>query len=144
MKKILLILLIFSLRFISFKYIETNKSKQELQNSIDKAFKYQLSKIRDSLSLKVDESSYRMILTSTSNAATMSKLTSYEDVNDNLDISLHNLYISLREEKSKNKVLARTAELRDIFLKLVDEPTNKEALDNLMKITDETFFHVKD
>ncbi|CAN7249388.1 hypothetical protein LJR153_001080 [Paenibacillus sp. LjRoot153] len=143
-KTYLIILLVFALVFIGYKYTDAVKSSKQLQSSIDKNFKSQLSNISSSLSMKVDETSYRIILTSVSNAAAMSVLTSYENLNDNLDISLYNLYISLREEKSKNKVLARTDELREIFMKLVNEPSNKDALVSLMKFTDETFFHVKE
>lgn len=138
-KTYLIILLVFALVFIGYKYTDAVKSSKQLQSSIDKNFKSQLSNISSSLSMKVDETSYRIILTSVSNAAAMSVLTSYENLNDNLDISLYNLYISLREEKSKNKVLARTDELREIFMKLVNEPSNKDALVSLMKFTDETF-----
>ncbi|MNR55996.1 hypothetical protein D3C85_1764790 [compost metagenome] len=74
----------------------------------------------------------------------MSGLTSFEKVNDDLDISLYNLYISLREEKSKEKILARIEELHEIFFIMVQDPTSKEATNKLIQIADETFFKVKD
>ncbi|MNL62478.1 hypothetical protein D3C87_1865030 [compost metagenome] len=74
----------------------------------------------------------------------MSELTSFEEINDDLDISLNDLYISLREEKSKDKVLARIEELRGIFLMMVQDPTSKEATNNLIQIANETFFNAKE
>ena len=71
----------------------------------------------------------------------MSQLTSFEKTNNNLDISLHNLYISLREEESKELVSSRVEELRDIFSILVQDPSSHEATDKLIQIANETFFN---
>ncbi|WP_170308050.1 hypothetical protein [Paenibacillus dakarensis] len=94
--------------------------------------------------MRVDDYTYRSMISSVYNVAAMSELTSYEKINDELDISLYNLYISLREEKSKDKVLERIEELHDIFFIMVQDPTSKEATNKLIKIADETFFKVKD
>ncbi|GKU78975.1 hypothetical protein L3i20_v233720 [Paenibacillus sp. L3-i20] len=67
----------------------------------------------------MNDYAYRSVLSSVSNVASISDLTSYEEQNDNLDISLYNLYFSLREDKSKDKVLSRAVELRDTFTVLV-------------------------
>ncbi|SEM50067.1 hypothetical protein SAMN05518847_1012 [Paenibacillus sp. OV219] len=84
------------------------------------------------------------MISSVSSVAAMSELTSFEDVNDDLDISLHNLYISLREVKSKDRVLARTEELHEVFFTLVQDPSSKEATNKLIQIANETFFNVKE
>ncbi|MEK3885789.1 hypothetical protein [Paenibacillus sp. PL2-23] len=49
-----------------------------------------------------------------------------------------------RNSGSKEKVLARIDELRDIFFLLVQEPASKEATNKLLIIVDETFFNVPD
>ncbi|AEI41681.1 hypothetical protein KNP414_03123 [Paenibacillus mucilaginosus KNP414] len=91
------------------------------------------------MSLTMNDDTYRSVLSSVSNAASISDLTSYEEQNDSLDISLEYLYISLREDKSKDKVLSRADELRDIFLVIMTDPASKEATDKILKITEETF-----
>jgi hypothetical protein len=142
-----LILLIFSLVLcilLSLKYIETKNSKDYLQESVDQTFKYQLHQVLSSLSMKMSEYSYRTLLSSVSNASSLSELTSYEDMNDNLDISLHNLFIALREERSKDKVLLRLDELREIFVVLVQDPVNHEVTERLIRINIETFFNAKE
>ncbi|AEI44528.1 hypothetical protein KNP414_06004 [Paenibacillus mucilaginosus KNP414] len=53
---------------------------------------------------------------------------------------MNNLYIALREDKSKDKVLSRADELRDIFILLVQDPASKEAVEKIIDITEETFF----
>src|SRR5690606_41520982 len=100
----------------------------------------QLHNVLGSLSLLVDEYSYRLMISSVYSVSQMSELTSYEKINDDLDISLHYLYISLREEKSKEKVIARIEELHDIFFIMVQDPTSKEATNRLIEIANETFF----
>lgn len=94
--------------------------------------------------MQVDDYAYRSIISNVNSLAVMSELTSYEELNDDLDISLHNLYISLREEKSKEKVLARNEELREIFFTMVQDPASKEATNKLIQIAHETFFSVKE
>ncbi|AJS58991.1 hypothetical protein [Paenibacillus sp. IHBB 10380] len=142
--KYLTLLLILLLLITGYKSYESNRATQNLQDNIDNTFKYQLSNVLSSLSMKVNDYTYRSILASVSNVASLSELTSFEDNNDNLDITLNNLYISLREERSKDKVLSRIDELREIFFVLVQDPTSKEATDKLIKITNDTFFNVKD
>ncbi|WP_271755167.1 hypothetical protein [Cohnella sp. JJ-181] len=127
-----------------FKFIESQDQRRDLENSIDVAYKQQLSNVLGSFSMQVNEYTYRSMISSVYSALEMSELTSYDKVNDDLDIGLHYLYISLREEKSKEKVLARTEELHDIFFMMVQDPTSKEATDKLIQIADETFFKVPD
>ncbi|RCW38755.1 hypothetical protein [Paenibacillus prosopidis] len=133
-------LLFLGLIIMGYNYVEGNTKAQNLQNSIDTKFKYELSNVLGSLSMMMNDYTYRSVLSSVSNVASISELTSYEEQNDNLDISLYNLYISLREDKSKDKVLSRADELRDVFMVLVTDPASKEATDKLIQITDETFF----
>ncbi len=135
-------LLILALIITGYLYIESNRMRQHLQDSIDNSFKYQLSHVLDSLSMEINEYTYRSLIANVSNAASLSELTSFEKINDNLDITLHHLYISLREEKSKDKVLLRIDELREVFLLLVQEPSSKQATDRLIEITNDTFFNV--
>lgn len=140
----IIILLSFFLVILSFKFIESQSQKKELQSSIDNSFRHQLSNVLGCFSMQVNDYTYRSMISSVSNVAAMSELTSFEDVNDDLDISLYNLYISLREEKSKDKVLARIEELNEIFFTLVQDPTSKEATNKLIQIANETFFNVKE
>ncbi|KRE88284.1 hypothetical protein ASG89_34870 [Paenibacillus sp. Soil766] len=125
---------------MGYNYVKGSTKAQDLQNAIDTKFKLELSHVLSSLSMKMNDYSYRSVLSSVSNVASISELTSYEEQNDNLDISLYNLYISLREDKSKDKVLSRADELRDVFTVLVRDPASKEATDKIIQITDETFF----
>ncbi|OXM15877.1 hypothetical protein [Paenibacillus herberti] len=133
-------ILIIGLIILSYKYVEANTKAQNLQNSIDAKFKAELSFTRDSFNVKMNDYAYRSILSRVSTVASISEITSYEDQNDNLDISLYNLYVALNNDRSKEKVLSRADELRDIFMMLVTNPASKEATDKLMQINDETFF----
>ena len=138
--KVILILSIIGFIFTGLKYLEVQNRNKELQNAIDSTFKYQLSNVLNSFSVVVNDYTYRSMLSSVSNAASMSELTTYEEVNDDLDVSLYHLYLSLREEKSKDLALSRIEELREIFFTLVLDPTSKEATDKLNQINKETFF----
>jgi aspartyl-tRNA synthetase len=133
-----------SLVIVGFKFVESQSLRKELQNSIDSSFRYQLSNVLGSFSMEVNDYTYRTMISSVSNVAAMSELTSFEEINDNLDISLNYLYISLREEKSKDKVLLRIEELREIFNIMVQDPVNHEATDRIIQITNETFFNTKE
>lgn len=138
--KVILLLSIIGFIFTGLKYLEVQNRNKELQNAIDSTFKYQLSNVLNSFSVVVNDYTYRSMLSSVSNAASMSELTTYEEVNDDLDVSLYHLYLSLREEKSKDLTLSRIEELREIFFTLVLDPTSKEATDKLNQINKETFF----
>lgn len=127
-----------------FTFVDSQSQKRELQDSIDAAYKHQLGNVLGSFSMQVDDYAYRSIISNVNSLAVMSELTFYEELNDDLDISLHNLYISLREEKSKEKVLARNEELREIFFTMVQDPASKEATNKLIQIAHETFFSVKE
>lgn len=140
---IIYILLICS-AVLLFSLVKSVEQRKNLQNSIDYAYMQQLHNVLGSLSLLVEEYSYRLMISSVYSVSQMSELTSYEKINDDLDISLHYLYISLREEKSKEKVLARIEELHDIFFIMVQDPTSKEATNRLFEIANETFFKVPD
>ncbi|AFH62465.1 hypothetical protein ACVNS2_17615 [Paenibacillus caseinilyticus] len=131
----LIALLVAGLAISGYSYFKA----QKLQTSINNRFKHELSSVLSNLSLTMNDDTYRSVLSSVSNAASISDLTSYEEQNDSLDISLEYLYISLREDKSKDKVLSRADELRDIFLVLMTDPASKEATDKILKITEETF-----
>ncbi|SDT43407.1 hypothetical protein SAMN05444162_4276 [Paenibacillaceae bacterium GAS479] len=133
-------ILILGLIIMSYKYVEANNKAQDLQNSIDAKFKTELSILGGSFNVKMEDYEYRSVLSRVSTVASISDITSYEDQNDNLDISLYNLYVALNNDKSKEKVLFRAGELRDIFMTLRLDPSSKEATDKLMQINDETFF----
>lgn len=143
-QKYIIISLTICSAILLFKLVQSLDHKRDLENSIDAAYKQQLNNVLGSFSMQVNEYTYRSMISSVYSVAEMSELTSYEKVNDDLDISLHYLYISLREEKSKEKVLARTEELHDIFFMMVQDPTSKEATNRLIQIADETFFKVPD
>ncbi|REE68761.1 hypothetical protein A8990_13627 [Paenibacillus taihuensis] len=145
-KKTKYILIVLSLCFavLLYKYVESHGQKKELKSAIDAAYKVQLSKTLESFSMEVNDYTYRSMISSVYSVASMSELTSFEKANDDLDISLYNLYYSLREEKSKDKVLARIDDLHEVFFKMVLDPASKEATDKLIQIANETFFSVKD
>jgi len=140
----IIILLLLCIAILLFKFDESRGQRNELQNSIDTAYRHQLSNVLGSFSKEVNDYTYRSMISSVYNVAMMSELTSFEKINDDLDISLNNLYISLREEKSKDKVLARIEELHEIFFMMVQDPTSKEATNKLIQIANETFFNVKE
>jgi|GEM_PF-1508746 len=142
--QLFLVICMAGLILICLKYVEVQNSNKELQHSINNAFRHQLSNVLGSFSVEVNDYTYRDMLSNVFSAARMSELTTYEDRNDELDIILHNLYFSLREEKSKDSILSKVDELRDIFLLLVQDPANKEATDKLSLLTNETFFSVED
>ncbi|PIH61054.1 hypothetical protein [Paenibacillus sp. LK1] len=147
MKKIstyIIVLLTLSLIILGFKFVESQNQRRELQNSIDNSFRYEISNVLHSFSMVVNDYTYRSMISSVSNAAAISELTSFEKLNDDLDISLNQLYISLREERSKDKVLSRIEELREIFSVLVRDPINHEATDRIFQITNDTFFNAKE
>ncbi|KOY17390.1 hypothetical protein [Paenibacillus xylanivorans] len=140
----IIILLTLSLIILGFKFVESQNQRKELQNSIDNSFRYEISNVQHSFSMVVNDYTYRSMISSVSNAAAISELTSFEKLNDDLDISLNQLYISLREERSKDKVLSRIEELREIFSMLVRDPINHEATDRIFQITNDTFFNAKE
>lgn len=147
MKKIstyIIVLLTLSLIILGFKFVESQNQRKELQNSIDNSFRYEISNVLHSFSMVVNDYTYRSMISSVSNAAAISELTSFEKLNDDLDISLNQLYISLREERSKDKVLSRIEELREIFSMLVRDPINHEATDRIIQINNDTFFNTKE
>lgn len=136
----IIIFLSLGLIVIGFKYIESQSARKELQSTIDNSFRQQLGSVLGSFSMEVNDYTYRSMISTVSNVSAMSELTSYGRINDNLDISLNYLYISLREEKSKDLVLLRVDELRDIFHLLVQDPSSQEATDKIIEITKEVFF----
>ncbi|OAX49392.1 hypothetical protein [Paenibacillus sp. AD87] len=147
MKKIrtyIIVLLTLSLIILGFKFVESQNQRKELQNSIDNSFRYEISNVQHSFSMVVNDYTYRSMISSVSNAAAISELTSFEKLNDDLDISLYQLYIALREERSKDKVLLRIEELREIFSMLVRDPINHEATDRIIQINNDTFFNAKE
>jgi hypothetical protein len=147
MKKIstyIIVLLTLSLIIFGSKFVESQNQRKVLQNSIDNSFRYEISNVLHSFSMVVNDYTYRSMISSVSNAAAISELTSFEKLNDDLDISLNQLYISLREERSKDKVLSRIEELREIFSILVRDPINHEATDRIIKINNDTFFNTKE
>ncbi|SHN54152.1 hypothetical protein PTQ21_17450 [Paenibacillus marchantiae] len=147
MKKIstyIIVLLTLSLIILGSKFVESQNQRKELQNSIDNSFRYEISNVQHSFSMVVNDYTYRSIISSVSNAAAISELTSFGKLNDDLDISLYQLYISLREERSKDKVLSRIEELREIFSMLVRDPINHEAIDRIIQINNDTFFNTKE
>ncbi|NEU63784.1 hypothetical protein [Paenibacillus sp. ALJ109b] len=147
MKKIstyIIVLLTLSLIILGFKFVESQNQRKELQNSIDNSFRYEISNVQHSFSMEVNDYTYRSMISSVSNVAAISELTSFEKLNDDLDISLYQLYIALREERSKDKVLLRIEELREIFSMLVRDPINHEATDRIIQINNDTFFNAKE
>ncbi|MCZ1267289.1 hypothetical protein [Paenibacillus tundrae] len=147
MKKIstyIIVLLTLSLIILGSKFVESQNQRKELQNSIDNSFRYEISNVQHSFSMVVNDYTYRSMISSVSNAAAISELTSFGKLNDDLDISLYQLYISLREERSKDKVLSRIEELREIFSMLVRDPINHEATDRIIQINNDTFFNTKE
>lgn len=136
----IIIFLSLGLIVIGFKYMESQSARKELQSTIDNSFRQQLGGVLGSFSMEVNDYTYRSMISTVSNVSAMSELTSYGRINDNLDISLNYLYISLREEKSKDLVLLRVDELRDIFNLLVQDPSSQEATDKIIEITKEVFF----
>jgi len=147
MKKIgtyIIVLLTLSLIILGFKFVESQNQRKELQSSIDNSFRYEISNVLQSFSMVVNDYTYRSMISSVSNAAAISELTSFEKLNDDLDISLNQLYISLREERSKDKVLSRIEELREIFSMLVRDPISHEATDRIIQINNDTFFNTKE
>lgn len=147
MKKIstyIIVLLTLSLIILGSKFVESQNQRKELQNSIDNSFRYEISNVQHSFSMVVNDYTYRSMISSVSNAAAISELTSFGKLNDDLDISLYQLYISLREERSKDKVLSRIEELREIFSMLVRDPINHEAIDRIIQINNDTFFNTKE
>lgn len=131
-------LIILGFIFMGYNYVVEHNKARSLQGSIDAKFKFELGQARDSFSMEMNDYTYRSVLSSVSNAASSSELTSYEKQNDDLDISLYNLYLSLREDKSKDKVLSRADDLRDIFAMLVTDPSSREATDRLIRIAGES------
>lgn len=142
--QLVLIICLTGLIVISLKYVQVQNNSKQLQNSVNDAFRYQLNQVLSSFSVEVSDYTYRDMLSSVFSATQMSELTTYEEMNDDLDVGLHNLYLSLREDKSKDITLSKIDELRDIFLLLVRDPASKEATDQLLLLTNETFFSVED
>lgn len=141
-KYIIIVLSICSL-LLGMKVIEYHNLKKDLQDSIDNSFKYQLNQVLNSFSMIVNDYTYRSMISSLSAATATSGLTTYQKINYDLELSLHQLYISLREDQSMNKVLEHTDELRELFLILVQDPVNREATDKIFRIAEESFGIIK-
>ncbi|ANE46524.1 hypothetical protein SY83_09800 [Paenibacillus swuensis] len=137
MKKIstyLIIILSLSVIILGFKHYESQSQKKDLQNSIDHAFKSQIYNVIGDLSVKLDDYTYKFVISSVSNAATLAELTSYEEMNDDLDISLQDLFVKLREGKPEDLTTSRIDELREIFHIMIQNTANPDATDRLMQI----------
>lgn len=140
-RNIIIVFLSLCLVVLCITVAVAHKQKNELQASIDATFKNYLAHASGSLNSEVNEYSYRSMIANLSSAAAISELTSYEEINDDLDISLFNLYTSLREDKSKEKVLEQIEELKRVFAIMVQDPANKDATNRLIRIANETFFN---
>lgn len=141
-KYIIIVLSICSL-LLGMKVIEYHNLKKDLQDSIDNSFKYQLNQVLNSFSMIVNDYTYRSMISSLSAATATSGLTTYQKINYDLELSLHQLYISLREDQSKNKVLEHTDELRELFFILFQDPVNREATDKIFRIAEESLGIIK-
>ncbi|MFC5528339.1 hypothetical protein [Cohnella yongneupensis] len=137
----IIIALLVLLIILSVGLLKVQNQKIQLQDSIDSTFKAQLSNALSNFSVEVNDYTYRSMVSSVYNAAILSELTSYEEINDSLDISLYNLFISLREDKSKSLVLSKIDEIRKIFFELVQDPTDKKTTDQISQIVSDTFFN---
>ncbi|GKU76497.1 hypothetical protein L3i20_v208940 [Paenibacillus sp. L3-i20] len=78
-------LLVLGLIILGFNYVNKNTKARNLQASIDTKFKIELSDVRDNFVVVINDYKYRTVsvLSSISNVATISELTSYKEQNDN-------------------------------------------------------------
>ncbi|MFC5528881.1 hypothetical protein [Cohnella yongneupensis] len=140
----LILALIIILIYFSLKLSSSQNQRIELQNHIDFKYKSQIGLVLGSFSTIVDDYTYRDMISNVLSLSVMSELTTYEKKNDDLDISLHNLYISLRENRSKDKVLARVDEVREAFFIMSQDPSSREATNKLIEISNDTFFSTEE
>ncbi|MFC4099188.1 hypothetical protein [Paenibacillus xanthanilyticus] len=133
-------ILMAGLLIAGYYYVTSQMEKQQLQDAVDAKFKVELSNVLGSVSMTMNDYTYRFVLSSVAAAASIADLTSYEEQNDDLDISLHNLYIALREEKSRAAVMSRASEIRESIALLLVDPANKRATDKLKQLAEDTFF----
>ncbi|MEK3885787.1 hypothetical protein [Paenibacillus sp. PL2-23] len=98
--KYIIIILTICLGIMSLLLVESQRQKKGLQDAIDRAYVMQLNNVLGSFSMIVNDYTYRSMISDVSKAATNSELTSYKGINDELDISIYNLFIALREDKS--------------------------------------------
>lgn len=147
MKKgnILLSIIILILLVLSVKYLKLAAENNRQQNNADIALKSSLSLAMSGFAVDFnslsDEDSKQYYYNETmSNMYLSSQLvafTTYDSKNDNLDVALYNLYKLMEQNEYKNNVMKRSKPIYDNMLRLWQSPIDKDATDNLTKLTEE-------
>jgi hypothetical protein len=142
---LLIIILLFSLLWLSVRYVNLSSKYNLQQENINKTFISSLgiaiSGFAVDLNSTSNESNARyMYNESMSNLVSATKLvrfTTYERENDSLDVALHSLYNLMEQDKYKKSIIAKSIQIHDNLVKLSLDPTDKESTDNISKLADE-------
>lgn len=141
----LMIVALVILVVLGIKYKNLSAEQDSQQRQIDNAFKTSLNfamsgfavDFQGSQDENLTEYSYNEAMSNLAAAAQLSNLTTYEDENDYLDISLFGLYKLMEQKEYKQSVVKRAKAIYDNLLKLTQNPADKEATKSIIKLTDE-------
>lgn len=144
-ERISLFTLMLILLILSVIYIKLSLEHDKQQNNAEITLKSNLSFATSGFALDFNSISderqkqyyYNEAMSNTYSSAQLVGLTTYESKNDSLDLALYNLYKLMEQNEYKNKIMDRSKSIYDNFLRLSQDPTNKEATENIIKLTEE-------
>ncbi|NBD24071.1 hypothetical protein [Paenibacillus glycinis] len=113
------------------RVIKQNRTAADLnvlQQSIDAAFRTQLSLATSSLGTDFDEdeSNFNACVAAVSAAAALADQTTYESRNDLIDVALNRFSKILLNPENRQTVSQHSPELRSLFVKLTMNPADVE------------------
>jgi hypothetical protein len=140
----IIILLLFSVAWLSVNHIRLSNEYSLQQNNANVALKSSLSFAMSSFALDYDNSgesdkqySYNEAMTNLASSSQLVKLTTYVDKNNYLDAALYNLYKLMEQNEYKRNIMDKSKPIYDSLLRLSQNPADKEATDNIIKLTEE-------
>lgn len=144
-KRMLLLPLILILLVVSGMYIKLLIENDKQQNNADMALKSNLSLAAAGFALdfnrvtdeKQKQYSYNEAMSNTYSSSQLVGLTTYDSKNDGLDLALYNLYKLMEQNEYRNIVMKKSKSIYDNLLRISQNPTDKEATDNIIKLTEE-------
>jgi uncharacterized protein YqhQ len=147
---LLVIILVFSLLWLTLKYINLTSKYNGQQENIDNTFKSSLRNAISGFTVDLNSTSnstsnegsalymYNESMSNLASATKLAELTTYERKNDSLDVALNSLYRLMEQEDIyKKSIIEKSIQIHDILVRLSYNPTDKEATDNISKLAEE-------
>lgn len=128
------ILLISFLVYFLFQLSYEKKVKETRQNEIDKLVQSHLSLAYSYFSSDSNlKTNYAKVMDNVTTTSTISTLSSYDKKNDILDVSLQGFY-SIMLDNNRDKIIAKRQELSNVFMKLSNNPSDVDAVNQLLAL----------